>query len=186
MKKEAKNKKNIRSSIILLRNNLDRERRKKFDNIILKKIVESSDYKNADCIFIFVSYKSEVDTHKIIKIALENGKRVCVPKVISRNSGMDAVEIKDFNDLISGKFGILEPMNTELKIDESYIDVTYIPGVAFDDDGRRLGYGGGYYDRFLGRLRGDCKKIGICYDFQIIDKVPVEKHDILMDEVVSN
>lgn len=181
-----KDKNIIRSNIMLIRDSLSTEERIRLDNIILKKIVNSSDYRNASCIFIFVSYKSEVDTHSIIKSALEDGKIVCVPKVISKDRGMIAVRIKEFGDLVHGKFNILEPPDDTFKIHESRIDLSYVPGVAFDSCGGRIGYGGGYYDRFLKGLRADCKKIGICYKFQIIDKVPMEKHDICIDKIISN
>lgn len=176
----------IRKNIALLRNNLSTVERAELNNVIFKKVVNSSEYKKASCVFIFVSYKSEADTHRIIKAALADGKTVCVPKVISRDKGMIAVQVKKFDDLVHGKFNILEPRDDKFQVCSYRIDLSYVPGLAFDNCGGRLGYGGGYYDRFLEKLRDDCKKVGICYKFQIIDKVPVEEHDILMDKIISN
>ncbi|WP_446899578.1 5-formyltetrahydrofolate cyclo-ligase [Clostridium sp. LBM24168] len=181
-----KDKNVIRNNMILLRKSLNIAERIKLDNIIFEKIINSFDYKNASCIFIFVSYKSEIDTHNIIKEALADGKIVCVPKVISKDKGMIAGYIKKFSDLVHGKFNILEPPDDKSEVCRSRIDLAYIPGVAFDNCGGRLGYGGGYYDRFLKGLRTDCKKIGICYKFQIVDKVPMEEHDIYIDKIISN
>jgi 5-formyltetrahydrofolate cyclo-ligase len=186
MKINMKDKNSIRKYMETLRNNLTESKRKKFDSIVFDKIINSEDYINSNCIFIFVSYKSEIYTHKIINFALEDGKKVCVPKVISKDQGMIAVEIKKFSDLKPGKFNILEPVNIKNKVDEKDIDISYVPGIAFDKSGGRLGYGAGYYDRFLNKLSSNSKKIGICYDFQIIDKVPMEEHDIFMDKVLSN
>lgn len=99
---------------------------------------------------------------------------------------MEAVEIREFSELIHGAYDILEPKNTRFKIDERCIDVSYVPGVAFDSSGKRIGYGGGYYDRFLNKLEKHSKKIALCYDFQVLDDIPVEAHDILVDDIITN
>ncbi|MBP2031753.1 5,10-methenyltetrahydrofolate synthetase [Clostridium algifaecis] len=99
---------------------------------------------------------------------------------------MIAVEIKKFSELVPGAYNILEPESTEFKVDEKSIDLSYIPGVAFDSSGGRIGYGGGYYDRFLQKLEKNSKKIALCYDFQVLDTVPTETHDIMIDSIITN
>ncbi|APM38869.1 5-formyltetrahydrofolate cyclo-ligase [Clostridium kluyveri] len=168
------------------RDNLCNLEKEKLDSIIFEKVIKSEEYNKAKSVFIFVSYKSEADTHNIIKAALKEGKLVCVPKVIYKNGYMEAVRIYDFNELKEGAYKILEPQNTNLKVEETSIDICYVPGLAFDKSGGRVGYGGGYYDRFLKKLRNDSKKIGLAYSFQILDKVPMGKYDVCMDGVISN
>lgn len=174
----------IRKVIRKERNNLTKSKREELDNIIFEKVLYSKEYNSAKSLFIFVSFETEVDTHKIIRRALEDGKDVSVPKTISREQGMAAVRISNFSELKSGAYGILEPENIDLKVEESSIDLCYIPGIAFDKNGGRVGYGGGYYDRFLKKVRKDSKKIALAYSFQILDMVPREKHDILMDGII--
>lgn len=179
-------KKEVRKIIKERRAFLTEEKRKNLDKLIFEKVIASKEYKDAECIFIFVSYDSEVDTHNIIKQAIKDGKKLCVPKVISLEEGMIIVQIKSFEDLESGAYGILEPKDNTLKIDESLIDVSYLPGLAFDRKGGRVGYGGGFYDRFIGKTREDSKKIGIGYSFQILEEVPMDAHDKFIDGIITD
>lgn len=180
------NKAYIRKIMKEKRDNLCDNKKEKLDSIIFQKVIKSEEYNKAKIIFIFVSYKSEVDTHNIIKYALKDGKLVCVPKVMYKNSYMEAVGIYDFNELKEGAYGILEPQNIDLRVEETSIDICYVPGLAFDKNGGRIGYGGGYYDKFLKKIKNDSKKIGLAYNFQIVDKVPMEEYDIHMDGFISD
>ncbi|WP_027623261.1 5-formyltetrahydrofolate cyclo-ligase [Clostridium lundense] len=179
-------KKLIRDSILKIRDTISLSERKKYDEEIFKKVIESKYYKEAKSIFIFVSYKTEVDTHKIIKKALEDGKVISVPKVISKKDGMYGAIINKFSDLKPGKYGILEPGEENIKILEKDIDLVLIPGAVFDKEGGRIGYGGGFYDRFLVKVRKDVPKVAIAYDVQIIDKVPMGELDVRIDDIISN
>ncbi|MBV4440972.1 5-formyltetrahydrofolate cyclo-ligase [Clostridium tyrobutyricum] len=180
------NKKDIRKDILSIRDSLSDSQREALNNKIFDKVINSSEYKCAKCIFVFVSYRSEVNTHGIIKHALSSGKIVCVPKIISKDEGMKAVRIEKFSELVPGAFNILEPISTYKKIDETFIDLTYVPGVAFDRHGGRVGYGGGYYDRFLKKLKKDSEKIAICYNFQLLDEVPRENHDVSIYKIITD
>ena len=180
------NKENIRKRINEKRNGLTEVQKNTLDDIIFNKVLLSEDYRKSKNLFIFVSFRTEVDTHRIIKKALKDGKNVSVPKIISREKGMIAVKINHFHELKSGAYGILEPEDINLRMEESAIDLSYIPGLAFDRAGGRIGYGGGYYDRFLKMTRKDSKKIALAYSFQILDCIPKEKHDILMDRIISD
>lgn len=175
----------LRGEIKERKKELKLEEKRKKDKKIKEKFTASSIYKKATCIFIYVSLKDEVDTHNIIKEALKNGKRICVPKVISIKEGMDAIEIKDFSELVEcGAYKILEPLDFKNKIDEKDIDLAVLPGLAFDNEGGRLGYGGGFYDRFIPKLKNEVPKIALAYDFQMVDDVPKDSHDILVDKVI--
>lgn len=180
-------KKAIRKLIKEKKDILSLEQRQKWDKIIFDKVISSYEYRNSKVIFIFVSYNNEVDTHKIMEQALKDGKILCVPKIISKEKGMDIVQIRGFEDLeISSDYGILEPKNNKLKIEEEKIDLSYVPGLAFDGQGGRIGYGGGFYDRFFEKTRRDSKKIGLAYKFQIFTKVPMDEHDVFIDGIITD
>ncbi|MBV7274573.1 5-formyltetrahydrofolate cyclo-ligase [Clostridium sp. PL3] len=179
-------KKDIRKSIKSKRAALTNDEREKLNKALYEKTINSEYYKNANTIFAFVSYDTEVDTHSIIKKALEDGKTVCVPKTISMEEGMLAIKLNSFNDMAEGNYGILEPKLTTPKIEENLIDLAFIPGLAFDKRGGRVGYGGGFYDRFMNNMRKEAKKIGLAYSFQILDEVPMEKHDLFIDGIITD
>ena len=128
----------------------------------------------------FVSFNSEVHTHDMIKTALKS-KTVVVPKV-SHNE-IEQSLIIDFDNLIAGKFGILEPIEI-MKIAYKNIDLVLVPGIVFDKEGHRIGYGFGYYDKFLRKVP-KAIKIGLAFDFQVIDKIPKEMHDVPVDVIVT-
>lgn len=182
-----KSKSCIRRNLIKLRDEISEEHRKYKDEIIYGKIIKSDFYKRSQIIFVFVSYGSEVDTHKIINHALNCGKRVCVPKVISKANGMKAVEIRDLSSLSKNNMGILEPeFREDTIIDEESIDLVLVPGVAFDNNGGRLGYGGGFYDRFLLKLKKECEIIAIGYKEQIISELPMDEHDVKINCIITD
>lgn len=179
-------KKELRRIILEKRDNINLSERIRYDKDIFNTLINSEVYNKSKCIFVFVSYKSEVNTHEIIKHSLAQGKRVCVPKVSSKSEGMYAVEIKKFEDLKSGKYGILEPESFEYKINEAEIDLALIPGVAFDKSGGRVGYGAAFYDRFLVKLKKDTPKIALAYEMQIVDYVPMNEWDVKINEIITN
>jgi 5-formyltetrahydrofolate cyclo-ligase len=87
--------------------------------------------------------------------------------------------------LLSGPFGLAEPPADAPTVEPSAVDVVLMPGVAFDSAGRRLGHGGGYFDRLIPQLRGDCCLLGVAFDVQVVDEVPTEPHDARVDAVVT-
>jgi len=140
----------------------------------------------AQLIFTYVSYKDEVDTIALINYAINHKKRIAVPKIISLEEGMVAIEIKSIEELKENSLGILEPVDFKNQINPSEIDFSIVPGLAFDRKGGRLGYGGGFYDRFLSNLSANANIVALAYDFQIVDTVPCEQHDIKIREVITN
>lgn len=178
------NKKQFRENALQIRNCILLSERKRLDHNIFSNVHNSSLYRQATVIFIYVSFKSEVDTTQLIQTALLEGKKVCVPKVISKSDGMKAYYITSFAQLEIGKYKIKEPIsNQEAKPED--IDLAIIPGAAFDKTGRRIGYGGGFYDRYLaGRYK--MVKTALAYEQQVYDKVPADDHDVLMDYIITN
>lgn len=179
------NKLELRKAMIGKRKLIDEAKKKLKDKNIFNTVIDSKEYNNAENIFIYVSYNDEVDTHEIIKYSLKVGKKIFVPKVISKKLGMEIIEIKDFSELKKSNYGILEP-ETSNYAEPSVVELALIPGLAFDRNGGRLGYGGGFYDRYLKLLNTHTHKVGLCYDEQLVDRVPMEEFDVFIDSVITN
>lgn len=170
-----------------LRKKLLSERRKltKFDisaksQAVHKSLVNLDEIKTSKKILVYLPINNEVDTENVIKFLIKNKKLIFIP-AFNNNKWMIS-EFNDFDNLQKGPYGILQPVYKS-RVESKVIDVAIIPGVAFDKSGARLGYGKGVYDKLLKYFKGI--KIGLAYDFQIVDRLPKEKHDLLMDFVVS-
>ena len=170
-------KKELRKEILYLRDNLEDRYNKSV--IIKNKILELDIYKKSNVIAMYASMKSEVDTKELINESLLLGKKVLLPRIINKNK-MIFIEVNNDTEYERNSFGVLEPIGEEIKD----IDLIIVPGVAFDKSNNRLGYGRGYYDKYLSNK--DIYKIGICYSEQLIDKIEVEDHDIKMDLVIKD
>lgn len=155
------------------------------DNAIFMSLINDSVFIDSKIIFIYVSFGKEVDTLRIINFALSNNKIVCVPKVIGKTGVMKALKIDSLENMGTSDYGILEPQDNAVEISKDEIDLVLVPGLAFDLNGGRLGYGGGYYDRFLSKIRKDALKIGLAYDFQIVEEIYTEEFDILINGIIS-
>ncbi len=147
-------------------------------------VTKTEQWKKADTVFVFVSMPTETDTSGLIGKALSSGKRLCVPKIVG-DGIMEAVEIKNQAQLSSGKFGIYEPDDTCLPVSKNEIDLVLLPCLAADEKGRRLGRGGGYYDRFCEGCGG--VKLVLCPEMLLLGEgeIPTEKWDIIADGVVT-
>jgi 5-formyltetrahydrofolate cyclo-ligase len=141
-------------------------------------------------LFTFMPFRSEVDVTHLTRWWWEAGFRVTVPKVDRTLQIMEARQVNSFEELEPGAWGIPEPRSTAPGIPSlDAIDVMVIPGLAFDRKGGRLGYGSGFYDRFL---RGYDKlglphpyKLGVCFATQLLDELPMEQHDLRVDRIVT-
>ena len=158
------------------------EVRQKSDRI-MSTLFSTKDYKQAKIVMFYVDMRNEVMTKDAIEKTLANGKRVVVPRVKS-GYGLLAIEINGLNELVPGTFGVLEPPKKE-EIALKDIDVVVIPGVAFDKKGYRIGYGGGYYDNFLPKLKSDTKRIAVAFEMQMMASIPTELHDVNMDMIIT-
>lgn len=170
----------LKESILEKRNSLPKEEILEKSNKIKNNLFNLEPYKNSKIVMFFASFNSEVYTHEMIKESLKN-KTVVLPKVAQHE--IEPSVIIDFDNLIPGKFGIPEPIET-MKIAYKNIDLILIPGIVFDKEGHRIGYGFGYYDKFL-RKAPKAVKIGLAFDFQVVDKIPKETHDVPVDMIVT-
>lgn len=165
------------------RDSVDRNILKKASMKIFEKLINDENIKKSKVIMTYVSMGSEVDTHCLIENLLSQGKKVAVPVVNGKT--LDISYINSMDNLICGSFGILEPKKSEFrKCEPSEIDVVIVPAVAFDETGHRIGYGAGFYDRLLPQING--VKIGICYDFCMVDNVFSETHDVKVDYIIKS
>lgn len=152
----------LRNKFKTIRKSMPENLKKKNDNKIYNKLISTSMFKNSDTVLIFVSTEIEVDTKNIIQYVLSIGKKVAVPKCISGTRLMDFYLITSLDDLEVATFSVLEPITDKCeKLTEFNNSICIIPGLGFDLEGYRLGYGKGYYDRFLSGYNG--LNIGICY-----------------------
>ncbi|MGL5647445.1 MAG: 5-formyltetrahydrofolate cyclo-ligase [Clostridium sp.] len=175
------NKNELRKSMLDRRNLIDEKEKAILDKKIMAAFFSLDEYKKAENICIYVNYGSEINTKSIIERTLRDKKEVFVPKM-KKARKMDFIKINSLEDLEKNKIGILEPKeNFNEKVDK--IEILVLPGLAFDIHGGRLGYGGGYYDRYLNDI--NAKKIALAYELQIIKKVPMEDHDVRYDYLLS-
>ncbi|NLJ95995.1 MAG: 5-formyltetrahydrofolate cyclo-ligase [Clostridiales bacterium] len=182
----------IRNLMKRKRNKLPKDIRSQYDNRILSKILDLKEYRECELIFTYLSFGSEVDTRSIIDEALKSNKKVYLPRV--EGSHMNFYEINDLSGLVRSKFGILEPdVDSDKRYEKPLLQedlykrkVMLLPGLAFDQQGYRIGYGAGYYDKYLGKFEdSDFFKIGLAYDFQILNHITTNLYDISADMVVT-
>jgi len=175
------NKKNeLRKYYKNLRQSLTSDTVSEKSNIICGLFTESDLYKNAETVMLYSPIRNETDTRTIIKKAFEDGKRVVLP--VTCGDDIYGVYLTAGSVMAKGRFDVPEPQNAE-KADKMDIDIAAVPGIAFDRKGGRIGFGKGYYDRFLKDIRA--VKIALCYDFQIADSIDTETFDIKMEYIIT-
>ncbi|MCK4327413.1 MAG: 5-formyltetrahydrofolate cyclo-ligase [Candidatus Diapherotrites archaeon] len=145
---------------------------------IAKRLFQQPEYQSAKSVLLYFSIGSEVDTCKIIRDALKT-KKVFLPFV--EGGEMGYAQIQSMEGLEPGKYGIMEPLDKEPS--SAGLDLVVVPGIAFDESGHRVGYGGGYYDRFL--PAANAFTIGLAYDAQVIEDIPAEGHDCPVKKIVT-
>ena len=156
-----------------------------------KKITNSfrklEEYKNSRMPLIYVSFRSEVDTHQLIRERLNSGLEVAIPKTDVTNRRLGTYLLKDWGkDLRPGAYGILEPdVKVASLIRPSQIDMVVVPGSVFDRQCGRYGYGGGYFDRFLSIEAPQALRIGLAFSLQVLPEIPLKTHDQRMDIIVT-
>ena len=175
-----------------IRNHIRQQRRNQSPSIIQRKskaiwvsLSSIQEFNRADTIAFYVSIarEGEVDTTTMIEESLSLGKRICIPKVV-KNNALRFIEIRSMKDLNKGSFGILEPAGGSRILPQA-IDLVIVPGVAFDKSGNRLGFGKGYYDKFLSKLEDGTPIIALAFDFQIVDSIPSSKNDVRVHKIIT-
>lgn len=141
-------------------------------------------FRSAKTIGLYSPIRNEVETGPVFVTALSMGIQICYPSVL--DDELHYFKVKSLEDLTPGCFGVSEPDRKSFEIYPDQIDLLVVPGVVFDHYGHRLGYGRGYFDRFLSACAYDGLSVGLCFDFQIIDRLPVENHDQQLMLLVSD
>ena len=177
----------LRQEMLARRDKLsDQERREK--GLAMASRLQGLDcYAQARAILFFVSFRSEIDTLFLMDQALGRGVEVAVPLTVTSDKALKIFAITDLEaDLVSGYQGILEPNQQHCReLSPSVLDIVVVPGSVFDRHGGRMGYGGGYYDRFLAKKAPQATRLGVCFDLQLVEKVPMAAHDQYLDYVIT-
>lgn len=177
-------KKQLREHYRALRDNLPCDEKSIMDEKILRKITQLWSYREEKILLTYVATGSEVDTKPLIEYALSDGKAVAVPRCVENTRRMEFYVIKSLEDLELGSFGVMEPIKQKCeKLEDLSNGVCIVPALAFDKDGYRLGYGKGYYDRFLNDFGG--RIIGICYSFCMCEELPRGRYDKKVASIIT-
>lgn len=182
-----KQKSSLRKRILALRRaQSSRHIEKKSDNI-KGELFTFSTFDEAKTILFYLAVKDEVQTEKMIEESLRKDKRVVVPFIDWQRKEILPSEIKDLaKDIKIGILKIPQPKkNFYSPFSPASIDLVIIPGVVFDRKGNRLGFGGGFYDRFLGKLSDITKLVGLAFELQLVDNVPSQSHDVAVDYLIT-
>lgn len=150
---------------------------------IFNKFCSLEEIKSASKFMLYSDFRNEVATKKFINFLIKNNKEIYLPVTIKENKTLIPKRIFSIDDLNFGAYGILEPKDNAPSISPYALDIVIVPGSVFDNSGFRTGYGGGYYDKFLSN--SSAIKIGICFDFQLVDTVFPEEHDKKMDIIIT-
>jgi 5-formyltetrahydrofolate cyclo-ligase len=181
-------KQDLRKHVISLLRKQKEEDRLKKSLSILKKLFVLPEFKRAKTVLFYASFDGEVDTLEMMKQSLTLGKKIALPNIYTKTREILPTYVDDLQeDLVLGPYGIKQSRHGSLNaVDIDEIDLSIVPGVAFDRNNYRLGRGAGYYDRFLSRLSKHIPSIGLAFDFQMVPCLPRQEHDVPMTKVVSN
>ena len=180
-------KETLRKNMLLQRKNMDIDNVNALSNKIMCTLIELPQFKDCKNIMLYISFNKEVDTYPLANFCLNNDKTVIAPYCIQTERKIIPFKINNLtNDLTKSTFGVMEPKHDSLqKANLKDIDLIIVPGVVFDENCNRIGFGAGYYDRFLPKKQKNTPTIGIAYDYQIVDKVPTGKYDVPLDFIIT-
>ncbi|PLX90800.1 MAG: 5-formyltetrahydrofolate cyclo-ligase [Desulfuromonas sp.] len=172
----------FRSELLERRMQLSAATRDQLSLAAQRILAESEPFVGATCIALYYPTRGEVATELLFNEARKQGKRICYPRVAGER--MAFIEVDDLGCLSPGSFGLLEPdVGSDVPVAE--LELMVLPGVAFDRYGYRLGYGKGFYDRELHSAGFTGVLAGLCFGFQLLDRLPVERHDVPVDCLVT-
>jgi 5-formyltetrahydrofolate cyclo-ligase len=172
------------------KNRIAQKNKDEVSRTICDKFTALPAYAAARTVMWYVDAGSEVRTRHTLPAALGHGKRVVVPWCVVETNQLELFHLEDMSELVEGAYKILEP-EVELRdlttktVRPEELDLVMVPGTAFDLRGGRMGQGKGYYDRLLAGARRDAPLVGLAFDCQIFDEIPVAGHDVFMDQVLT-
>lgn len=174
------NKKELRAQIKAAKKAMTPQQIESLSQDLCRQFLETEAYKNANTVYGYLPYNQEVRTWALLEQALKDGKKVAVPKVYEDE--MRFIYLDDLTAIFDGYCGIPEPVADE-PVANDPTALVLMPGLAFDKEGHRIGYGGGFYDRFL-EEEPNHPTVALCYHFQMLDHLDTEEHDIPVDQVL--
>jgi len=178
----------LRNQTLAARDRLSEVQQHAKSIVICNTLLSLDTLKYAQNIFIYVNFRSEVETLQCLKTLLEAGKQVTVPLTRVKEKRLDIIElINPDADLLPGYCGIPEPREdlvASRRRGATQLDVIVLPGSVFDLRGGRFGYGGGYYDRLLSQVP-QAKRVALAFELQIVDELPLQEHDEILDCIVT-
>jgi 5-formyltetrahydrofolate cyclo-ligase len=176
----------VRERIVRARDSLPADVHAEASRQIVTTLVARSDFAAAKVVLMTLPFGSEWDTRPLLATALAQGKGVAIPRVNADRRMLDLHAVCDLaRDVAPGYRGILEPRGHCAAVAIESIDWILVPGIAFDAHGRRIGYGGGYYDRLLPLLPATALRIAGAFEVQVVDRVPTAPHDLVLDAIVT-
>jgi 5-formyltetrahydrofolate cyclo-ligase len=171
-----------RQKLLQQRKQLDENTSVELSLRIQRQVLAADCFSHAETLALYSPINNEVRTQTLLTEARSAGKQVCFPRV--NGESLQFVAVESNSQLQPGAFGVAEPRDGKILAPEA-IDLLVVPGVAFDREGYRLGYGKGFYDRELARMAGATVSVGLCYEFQLCERLPVEEHDQQLDFVAT-
>jgi 5-formyltetrahydrofolate cyclo-ligase len=181
----APDKQDLRRAALAARDALSPEERARRSAAICARAQGIPELAGAHTVMIFATFRTEIDTAPLIAWALAAGKVVCLPRIVGPRR-MLAFRVSDpAADLAPGTWDIPEPVQSCELVDPADIDAVVVPGAAFDCDGSRCGYGGGFYDNFLPQTRDRVPRVALAFEAQIVDVLPCEPHDLPVTVIVT-
>jgi 5-formyltetrahydrofolate cyclo-ligase len=172
----------LRESMLVARAALSERAVAQKSAVIQGRLLGLDEFRHARLVHCYVGVKAgEVRTDRILAETLRSGRRLALPRI--EGDRLIHHEIRSTEELVPARFGLYEPPSSAPRIDPAEIDLVVVPGLAFDRAGNRLGFGKGYYDRFLGEARAG--KVALLYAVQLLDEVPADEHDVPVDMLVT-
>ncbi|SDX54299.1 5-formyltetrahydrofolate cyclo-ligase [Marininema mesophilum] len=182
---ESRKKKNLRNQMLKTREILSESDVETGSKKICQQVMELPQWEQAERVLYYMPHRREIDLRPLMKQAWLMGKKVILPRAIPANRLLIFYQVDHLDELVLGAYGIWEPQSDEdRRIDPQELDLALVPGVAFDWKGYRLGYGGGYYDRFFAGPGAGIPRFGVGFSFQWVETVYPEAHDVPMNGVV--
>jgi len=180
-------KKEVRNIMSKRRKSMSEQEVNRKSKTIIEKVMNTEEFKKSKNLMVFLSFDNEVYTFDLIDKAMDMGKKVVVPYTVKDTYEIIPTLLKNIEeDLEVSSYGYLKPKKDKITaVQEEDIDLTIVPGLAFDKNMNRIGFGKGYYDRYLAKTRKDSKNMAIAYEYQVLEEIPYDDYDVKMDYIIT-
>ncbi|MBE0447039.1 MAG: 5-formyltetrahydrofolate cyclo-ligase [Actinobacteria bacterium] len=176
----------LRQVVKRRRDALSRNERERKAIAIKERLFVLPEFRNAESVLFYAAFGSEVPTLKMMSESLGLGKKIILPITDTKTKNLALRRVHDLKNLQLNQYGIPEPVpESTVHHDYNEVDLVIVPGVVFDRYGQRIGYGGGYYDRFLNRIDPSVPRVSIAFEEQIVPEIPAESHDLPVDKIIT-